>query len=204
MSYSSLQSDIDSWLENSFTTSQKQQFIAFAEAKFNRELRTLDMEIRATASVSTEYVGVPSDFLEMITLQFTDANSNISFVEYVSPSRFRQLWTNQSAGTPKFYTIVDGQFQLTPSPDATYTMELVYYGRLSALSDSNTTNWLLDAHPDLYLAQSLAAASTFGWNDERAASFAQTADNMIFNLNETEKNRRIGSAPLAVRPEVSA
>lgn len=46
-------------------------------------------------------------------------------------------------------------------------LNLVYYQRIPNLSDTVTTNWLLQKHPDLYRYGSLASAESWLMNDPR-------------------------------------
>lgn len=193
-SYSALQTAIGDWTGDTFTTAQKQQFIGLAEARFNRELRTLDMETRATASLSDEYLALPDDFLELRAVQIDDDP-----LTYATPQHIREIWASVVSGQPRYYTVLDGQFQFAPAPGSSYTIETIYFRKIPALSDSNTSNWLLESHPDLYLAQCLALAEAFGWNDERAGQFAATADGIIEQIASQEKKRRIGATPLKMK-----
>lgn len=193
-SYSALQTAVSDWTGDTFTTAQKQQFIGLAEARFNRELRTLDMETRATASLSDEYLALPDDFLELRAVQIDDDP-----LTYATPQHIREIWASVTSGQPRYYTIVDGQFQFAPAPGSTYTVEIIYLQKVPALSDSNTSNWVLASHPDLYLAQYLALAEAFGWNDGRAGQFGTTADGIIEQIASQEKKRRIGATPLKMK-----
>lgn len=193
-SYSALQTAISDWTGDTFTTAQLQQFIGLAEAKFNRALRTLDMETRSTASVSSEYLALPDDFLELRAIQIGDDP-----LTYATPAHIREIWANVTSGQPRYYTVTDGQFQFAPAPGSTYTVEIIYFQKIPALANDNTSNWLLALHPDLYLAQSLAVAETFGWNDNRGAGFSNTADGIIAEIAMQEKKRRVGSTPLKMK-----
>jgi hypothetical protein len=54
-----------------------------------------------------------------------------------------------------------------PYPDSNYTVKGVYYKQLTALSDSNTTNWLTTDAPDLLLWATLSEAAPFLKDDAR-------------------------------------
>ncbi len=59
---------------------------------------------------------------------------------------------------------------------------------MPALSDSTPTNWLLTAHPDLYLFGSMIEAEMFGVNDERAPPWKARRDE-IFDEIEKLSNK---------------
>ena len=48
-----------------------------------------------------------------------------------------------------------------PAPDTAYTGYLSYYKSFGALSDTNTTNYILNNHPGIYLYGSLYHAANF-------------------------------------------
>lgn len=188
MNYSDLQTAINTWTDNSYSTAQVKQFITLAEAEFNRNLRALDMEVRSTAALTEAYLALPSDFLALRAIKISEA-----ILEPATPGFIRKL--REQSGKPVFYAIADGQFQFAPTPDTEYEVEIIYFARLAALSDSNTSNWLLAAHPDLYLAKSLSVASMFGWNDERASGFGIAASAIMDQINSQENARRYGTVP---------
>lgn len=195
--YANLQTSIGNWIKDSTLTSVIPDFITLAEARFNREIRTPEMEAVSTSSVTTESFAVPTGFLEMRSI-WTDANPDTP-LEYYPPHQFKQLVASDETGSPRAYTIIGEGIYLAPAPGSAVNVSLAYYAKIPALSNSNTTNWLLTSHPDIYLAASLAAAEAYGWNDERIALWNATAADGIATLNEQGWKKRIGANPM-VRP----
>ncbi|MGZ3269278.1 MAG: phage adaptor protein, partial [Croceibacterium sp.] len=78
-------------------------------------------------------------------------------------------------------------------------LELDYFQKIPALaSGSDTgTNWLLAAHPDLYLFGALVEAEAFGVNDERAPLWKGRRDE-IFDEVEKLSNRTRGTGAIRV------
>jgi hypothetical protein len=52
-------------------------------------------------------------------------------------------------------------------------MELLYLAKIPALSDSNTSNWLLSEAPDVYLYGSLVHSAPYLQEDDRLGVWAQ-------------------------------
>jgi hypothetical protein len=75
-------------------------------------------------------------------------------------------------GKPQYFSIVGGQIRVLPVPDSTYTAELTYYAKLSKLSTSVATNWLLTQAPDVYLYGALLQASPYLKDDARITVWA--------------------------------
>lgn len=60
--YSTLKQGIADWLARADLTSQIPTFIALAEARINRELRTRQMQTTVTGSLSSNALSLPSDY----------------------------------------------------------------------------------------------------------------------------------------------
>src|SRR3990172_4256801 len=160
--YPELKSAVANWLAragDSTVTDNAGDFIMLAERRINRSLRLRAMEERATATVSTEYVALPTGFLEMRNFQL---NTNpITRLEPMSGEQIDTIWAGSTTGRPRVYCILNDELQLRPAPDSGYTAEMAYWKAFDALSDAATSNWLLANAPDLYLWGALAEAAPF-------------------------------------------
>jgi hypothetical protein len=83
-----------------------------------------------------------------------------------------------------------------PTPDTGYTGELTYYGKITALSDSNTSNWLLSYAPDLYLYGALLEASPYLKDDERLATWGQLYTNSLGDIEVADQRASVSSTPI--------
>ena len=184
--YAELKTSIGDWLNRSDLTTVIPDFISLAEAQVERTLRTRQMIVRANASFDAEYGAVPSDFLETKSLKLTSTNPQTP-LEFLSIDALDNKASEYTgSGKPRFFGVVGGQFRIVPTPDATYTTELTYYAKLTKLSSSVATNWLLTANPDIYLYGALLQAAPYLQDDariqtwatlyERALNDSQTAD----------------------------
>jgi hypothetical protein len=170
--YTELKASVADWLNRTDLTSVIPDFIALAEAQIERTLRTRQMIVRATASIDTEYSAVPADFLETKSIKLnTNPVTSLTF-ETVDALDALKSTTYISAGKPQYFSIVGGQVRVLPVPDSTYTAELIYYAKLSKLSSTNATNWLLTQAPDVYLYGSLMQASPYLKDDSRIPVWA--------------------------------
>lgn len=170
--YTELKASIADWLNRTDLTAAVPDFISLAEAQMERTLRTRQMIVRATASINTEYSAVPDNFLETksiklntnpvtaLTFESIDALDSLKSTTYISP------------GKPQYFGIVGGQIRVLPEPDATYTAELIYYAKLSKLSSSVASNFLLAQAPDVYLYGSLMQAAPYLKDDARIPVWA--------------------------------
>jgi hypothetical protein len=165
--YSELKTSIGDWLNRADLTNVIPDFISLAEAQIERTLRTRQMIVRANASFSAEYGAVPADFLETKSLKLTNTNP-ITPLQFQTVDVMDNIASQRVAsGRPQYFSIVGGQIRLLPVPDSTYTTELIYYAKLSKLSSTTTTNWLLTQAPDVYLYGALLQAAPYLQDDAR-------------------------------------
>jgi len=192
------------WLNRSDLTARLPEFIALAEAGFNRILRTRDMLTRATASTTSQYVSLPTDFLEMSNIELTSTTPPKRLV-YITSDRsddYREQ-QNDKVGIPDYYTIEGTSIQLLPTPDATYTLQLNYFQdipALAALADSGD-NWLLSAHPDIYLYATLMQASPYIMDPQSAGQWGGLLDRAMLELQMSDEKSRYSGGTLNMRPK---
>jgi hypothetical protein len=171
--YSNLQASIGSWLARSDLTANIPDFITLFEAKVNRSLSIRQMEVRATTAVditqaSPEFISLPSDFISMRWVRLSSVTGRPR-LQYLAPIAMDELRTSSDdvPDQPAYFTILSAEIELLPTPDQDYSIEMVYRQQLPALSNTNTSNWLLQIAPDAYLYGSLCEAAAFIQNDER-------------------------------------
>jgi len=197
--YAELKTSIGDWLNRSDLTSVIPDFISLAEAQIERTLRARQMIVRANASFDAQYGAVPSDFLEAKSLKLTSTNpqSPLSFLSIDALDAEMTKYT--ASGKPKFFGVVGGQLRIVPTPDATYTTELTYYAKLSKLSSSNTSNWLLASSPDIYLYGSLLQAAPYLQDDARIQTWATLYERALNDLQTADDRSASSGGALLTR-----
>lgn len=192
--YSELQTAVADYLNRDDLTAVIPNFITLAEAKFNRELRTRDMMVRAQATSNNEYVPLPDDFLQHYSLELNSATPSFPF-DYIGAQEAKALQAAKVTNTnPYRYTMIDGAFEIVPAPNADLDLRLVYFAKIPALSATNTTNWLLTKSPDLYLYSTLLEASPYLKDDDRVQIWGM-ARQQVLDAMQLESER-------ALRPTV--
>ena len=197
--YSELQAEVINWIHRPEQTSNVTSWIALAEKQFNRIIRTVDMETRSQATADDEFLGLPTDCIGIRELHIVDGLNYP--LKYFTPQAFTYESRLGATGDPQIYTIIDGQIRLfpAPSPTSTFNFEITYLQRIPALTDSNTTNWLLDSNSDIYLYGALVRAEPFLINDNRVPMWKAMLSEAINELNVASGKTRIGAGPLAPR-----
>ena len=193
--FAELKTAAANWLDRSDLTDRIPEFIALAEARFNRILRIRDMETVSTAISTvggTREYSLPTGFVQMKEFHLT--TEPITPLSYVTPEMMSRMWAGSTTAKPQVFTIIADNVRLGPCPDAVYTTSMLYYKTFTALSDSATTNDMLTNNPDVYLYGTLLEAEPFIMNDERvqlwAIAFKQAIDDI---QNQDNKDRHSGS-----------
>lgn len=174
--YGELKSAIGDFLNRSDLTSVIPTFIDFAEAEFNRSLRVRQMVSRAEAVIDTRFSAVPADFVEAKDLVIV-TGTPVTPLKFVTQQEAAQIRSEEltAAGKPQYFSVVGGQFEMIPTPDSEYSVEMSYFAKIDSLEDDADTNWLLTDYPDLYLYTSLMHSAPYLKDDERTAVWANLA-----------------------------
>ena len=98
-----------------------------------------------------------------------------------------------------YYAFVDSTIELAPTPDSSYTLQLTYYAKVDALSDSNTSNFVLANHPDVYLYGALKHASIYLMEDDRVAMFSALFEKALEEIKMEQEKAEFGKGSLMQR-----
>ncbi len=195
--YAELQSAVADWLNRDDLTSVIPNFIELAEADLTRNLRHRKMIVRADANLNAEYTQTPSDWFQTQSLILeTDP---VTKLEYLTPEALNAKRAHSVAvGKPLFFTMIGTEIQVYPPPDGTYTAEIVYYAEIPALTDSNTTNWLLSLAPDLYLYGTLMQSAPYLTDDARLQTWSALYQRKMQDI-DVSNERAAGQTSMRMR-----
>ena len=205
--FSALKTSIANWLNRSDLTDEiADDFIKLTEADFNAKLRIRQMEQIDTVTINAETVTVPTGFISVRSFYILSGNKYP--LEYLTPSNLFETRGGSRTGRPRAYTIeADNeteQFRFGPSPDTSYTGYLSYYKAIAALSDSNTSNYILSTHPNIYLYGSLYHAANFlgGMDPDQKQNWLQMYIAALERCENNDKQDSYGGAPVTQRTDV--
>ena len=193
--FAQLKTATANWLDRSDLTDRIPEFIALAEARFNRVLRIRDMEVVST-SISTvagtrEY-SLPTRFVQMKEFHLT--TDPLTPLAYITPEMMTRMQAGSTKSKPQVFTVIADKVRLGPNPDAVYTTSMLYYQAFAALSDSATTNDMLTNNPDVYLYGTLLEAEPFIMNDQRVPLWMAAFEKAVSDIqNQDNKDRHSGS-----------
>ena len=190
--YIDLQTVIAYFLDRDDQTERIKTFIDLAEAEMNRRVRHWRLENRATAEIDGRFSALPADFVEPIRLHLEVDNRPLELVSVMEMQDLRM--TASAGGKPRYYAIVQGEIELFPTPDGAYDLEMYYYAKLPALSDTQTTNTILTNFPDAYLYGALIHSAPFLGEDARMQTWAALFQSAIDGINADNEKAKTGSA----------
>lgn len=196
--YSELKTTIASYLARSDLTAMIPTFIQLAELRLRRELRTRQMLVVATASTTggDSTVGLPTDFLAMRDIH---VNTNpITTLAYAAPNAFYNSYRATESGKPTEYTVLATELQLSPVPDSTYTLQMLYYAQPYFMSDSNPSNVFLVNFPDALLYAALGEAEPYLMNDARLQTWASLYDRAITSITISDQSSEYSGQPMSM------
>lgn len=196
-SWSDMKDLIARRLHRSDLTSYLADYIALAEARIYRELRVRQMEATFSTAISGGVIALPTSYLEL-KYAYVSGSPTGKLQRRDSEWIYAAYPTRSAEGQPKFIARDGTNFIFGPYPDSNYTIAGTYYKQLTALSGSNTTNWLITDAPDLLLYASLVEATTDVMDDERITLWEQKYQQAKRRIEVANDQEEFSGAPMQV------
>lgn len=198
--YSDLQDQVAAFLNREDLSAQIPVFITLAEADLNRMIRHYNQIKRATSTIEAgEYrIAQPVDWLEAINIQVTGASGPYR-LKYVSPSDIDAERYAVASGEPRFYSLIGSEIEVSPTPAAETIIEQIYYAKITPLSVSAPTNWLLTKAPDAYLYGALLHSAPYLDEDPRLQTWNAGYARAVLGLNESSSKSMTSGGALTQR-----
>ena len=163
----------------------------------NRDIRILEMQSSTTLSVSSEATALPADYL-MVESMYVDTNPRSAMVPVTQQS---QGVRHNSSGKPYYYAITDGELQVMPVPDGTYSVVMRYYAKLADFSNSTDDNAVINLHPGLFLHSAIYHAAVWAQDFELAAGYSAAYKNLAEMVSKTDIKKR-NNGPMIQRSAI--
>ena len=204
--YSDLKTSIANWLNRSDLTNEiSEDFIVLTEKDFNSKLRIRKMnETNSSFTIDSETVALPTGFLQVRDFYILQGGTKYA-LKYITPAQMDQIKGGSTSGMPSTFTILGDNFRFAPSPSASYTGVINYFKEFDALSDSNTSNYILTNHPAIYLYGSLYHAAQFlgGVDPNRVQQWLQLYSTALERLEQNDREDQFSGSPLQIRSDVT-
>jgi hypothetical protein len=196
--YAQLKTAITNWMDvtASDLTTQIDDLVTVAEHRIFREARTRDMETALSATVASNVVALPSNYVAM-KYCYVDGTP-VQALERRPPEWIYATYTDRGQnGKPKYFAREATNFIFGPSPDSAYTVKGIYYVRLAALSAG--ANALFTANPDLYLFACLAESEIIIGRDARIPIWEAKYGKVLQQVNGEDATEGSSGSGLRMR-----
>jgi|TARA_R110000787_G_scaffold159600_1_gene273342 hypothetical protein len=189
--YTELKTSVANYLNRDDLTSVIPDFISLTENRMNRDLRVRANMIRSTTTTTsgTAFYNLPSDLIELRNITF-NTGSQIYALAYLSPESGSREYGSIVSGSPRAYTNLGTNIQLYPAPDGEYTIGINYFQQLTPLSNTVSTNNILDTFPDLYLYGSCLEGATYLNDSDQLQRFAGLYQKALTDVRDAEDSAR--------------
>jgi hypothetical protein len=187
--YAGLSTGVFRRLNRTADTTVFDDCISLMEAEVNRRLAlspVRPMHTVATATLDAEFIAQPTGLIDVDSFKIADAP-----ILFTSPENMQDMFNDRSdTGQPRFYTLIGTEFRFYPEPDQSYTGSLTYWGKVPNLNSTDTSNWLLASHPDVYFHGVLAHAYQEYFDPENADAQAALFDIAIQKVLDAYPHRQ--------------
>lgn len=200
--YTELKDAIGDWLNREDLAATIPAFIKLAEARFNRDLRVRQMIKRATAETDSgeNYVTLPGDWLEARNIQIYEGSIPVA-LEYMTLEQADDYKRQRGSvsGPARYFNVTGNQLELIPEPPSGTQIEMAYYSKIPALSESAQSNWLLSTWPDMYLYGTLAHTAPYLKDDDRIDVWAALYDRGLAEIRLADEKAQYSGSTLKMR-----
>lgn len=197
--YTDLQASVANWLNRTDLTAVIPDFITLTESDISRDLRLRKQIVTSTLTTvaNTRGVALPTDWLE-----FENVSLLISPERQLTYATVEQLDSvypnNGGSNSPSLYTIEGDNILFGATPDAAYTVSILYYARFAVLATAST-NWLMTNHPQIYLHGALKHACVYLKDSKRASEYLSLYMKAVQELQFQDDDAQHSGSVLRVR-----
>lgn len=187
-SYDELKAAVLDWMARTDVTGSTGDFVSLAEARLNRELGPITTDATLTGTAGSRRIDISSLSLVQPLALHIVVYGDEEAVNIRPDGSFPYL---EDAAQPSYAAFEGTNIDFNTPLDQAYSFRLTYQARL-ALSDAAPTNWLLEQHPDLYLAACITWGGLYVKDDTEAAKWRVLADDALASVKNIESKKRRG------------
>lgn len=196
--YSDLKQAVQDWMDRTDISGNVEDMITLAEARFNRKLKVVETNATLTGTADSRSIDISAlDIVSPVALKINDGNGEWD----LTPRENGTFAYGDIAGTPSFWSIDGTNIVFDVPLGQQYTFRFRYQGRF-ALSGAVPSNWLLEKHPDIYLAASIVWGGLFTEDDRKIATWKGVLDEGMAEVSGVLNQNKRGR--LTVDPALSA
>jgi hypothetical protein len=172
---------------------QFDNWISLAEARFNRAIRVRAMEnTLASTALSSGAASLPTGFLSWKELRFDGA---IDYTLQPKSLEFVRAMDPDDAGNPRYFAVTSTQVICWPTAGS---IKGTYYKAPDSLV-SNSSNWLLTSHPDLYLFACLEESAIYTRDFDIGKVWGTRTQVLLDEIQRTDDRDSMDGGLLVIR-----
>ena len=192
MNYTELVAEIQSYVEDEFTTENIDTFITQAEQRIYNtvQLPALRKNVTGSLTAGNKYLAIPTGWLSTFSLAVINADNEYLYLLNKDVNFIRQSFPDTDSdfyGVPQYYAVFDNStFIVGPTPDDSYDVELHYFYYPESITTTiSGTTWLGDNFSSTLLYGSLLEAYTYMKGEtEVIAQYQKRYDEAMFLLKQ--------------------
>lgn len=194
--YDDFNNQIDSWCNNTV----KERLMLLYDLWFMDYAETIP-----TVSGTRSY-SLPTSFknARQDGIVYRDSNNDTAVLDILTEPDAHKYWGDDDTGPPEAIVIQESTYDVWPKPDDAYNIDWDCSNFLTDLSDSNTTNYISNNFPDVYIGAGTYKGFLFLEEYERAAIWEGVMNQSIDLLLAYNVNRRLGKVKLSFSPNAKA
>lgn len=199
MNYTQLKDHIIAHTDRGDIAGSVDVFIEQAVAEINAGVRSSCMEVRASATVSTQITNLPEDVLSLINVQ-NNSNSGASMpaISLDAADKMRRD-RGGAPGVPLYYSVVRKSIDVCPAPDGAYSIGLTYYQKVPVPSAAEPKNALMTEFPNLFITGTLKYAYDYLKEAEDYASKSNAFSALMAEITRNHERTRFGRGAIKSR-----
>lgn len=198
MSYTTLKADIATYLHRTDLTAVIPTFISRAESYLFRELQAKQLQLSDEGTTTGQYITLPADFGSVSRITITHGGVERTLDYQALPTA-----STTSDAFPRFYSLEENKLRIWGAGDG-QAYNLLYVPAFVALSDSNTTNWLLDNAGDLYLYASCLEGARHVRNEAEIQRLTPFMPVLVDSVKRfAERRGQPATGALQIKPRVA-
>lgn len=199
-SYSTLLTEVASWLARGDLTAAIPGFVQNMEEKFYRQPKNYGPWMHSSFNISfSSTATVPADYLTH-KIAYLNGQSNSP----LKPASLEQVLTaypRTSGGQPKWMARDGATFVFGPVPDGTYTLNGTYFAKpvlLRNFAADAAAHFLIVNAPDLLLYGALLEAQTYLMNDKRLMVWQGFFDKALMDYRDLMKAQNVSGGSMQI------
>lgn len=193
MTYDSLVQDVIRYMERDDASFVEQipRLIMLAEQEIATQVKTLwQLSVVETTLLTGSQGRVlekPARWRKTISMKV-----NGQPIQHRSQDYVALVGTQTGIGVPQYYADYDyNHWAFAPTPDAPYSVEIVYYERVQPLDSANQQNLITREAPQALLFGTLLQAQGYLKNDSKLAVWKQYYDTSMAALKNENNSRNV-------------